>query len=204
MYPDEKVASFITQNFVPVRIHIKEQPQNFERFGAQWTPTIQARDQDGNERHKIEGFLPKGEFLAQLRLGLHDVRLRRDARVVAVLRELVRALEVLHRVLEELARHIGHAQLEVIRRELRLQQQAQRLEVRGARLDARARRLDAAADASPEIDLPARVERDAVIGRRSALAAPGPMMQCGPDFRKKYGWVVALSTPLPSADISAA
>jgi len=70
VYPDERVASFVTKNFVPVRIHMKEQPQNFERFGAQWTPTIMILDPDGAQRHKIEGFLPAEEFLAQLELGL--------------------------------------------------------------------------------------------------------------------------------------
>jgi TolA-binding protein len=78
VYPDEEVASFVSENFIPVRIHVKEQPQNFERFGAQWTPTIQLRDSEGNERHKIEGFLPKNEFLAQLRLGLAHAAFARN------------------------------------------------------------------------------------------------------------------------------
>lgn len=60
--------SFINEKFVPVKIHIKEQPQTFERFGAQWTPTIQVLDPDGNKRHQFEGFLPADDFLAQLRL----------------------------------------------------------------------------------------------------------------------------------------
>ena len=78
MYPDEKVASFVTENFIPVRIHVKEQPQNFERFGAQWTPTIMLLDPDGAQRHKIEGFLPADEFLAQLELGLAHAAFARN------------------------------------------------------------------------------------------------------------------------------
>lgn len=62
------MESFINQNFVPVKIHIKEQPQLFERYGAQWTPTIQVLDTDGNKRHQFEGFLPPDDFLAQLRI----------------------------------------------------------------------------------------------------------------------------------------
>ena len=42
----------------------------FERFGAQWTPTVQMLDADGTKRHQIEGFLPVDEFLEQLKLGL--------------------------------------------------------------------------------------------------------------------------------------
>lgn len=77
MYPDPTVASFITDNFVAARAHVKEQPEAFERFGAQWTPTILVMDRDANERHRIEGFLPADDFLAQLRIGLaHAARSR--------------------------------------------------------------------------------------------------------------------------------
>jgi TolA-binding protein len=64
------VESFINDNFIPVKIHIKEQPKTFERFGAQWTPTIQILDPDGTKRHQFEGFLPSDDFLAQLKIGL--------------------------------------------------------------------------------------------------------------------------------------
>jgi hypothetical protein len=58
---------------------VKEQPEVFERFGAQWTPTILILDPSGVERHRIEGFLPVPDFLAQLRLGLaHEARLLGD------------------------------------------------------------------------------------------------------------------------------
>ncbi len=64
------MESFINNNYIPVKIHIKEQPKTFERFGAQWTPTIQVLDTDGTKRHQFEGFLPPDDFLAQLKLGL--------------------------------------------------------------------------------------------------------------------------------------
>jgi hypothetical protein len=58
---------------------VKEQPEAFERFGAQWTPTILILDPSGVERHRIEGFLPAPDFLAQLKLGLaHEARLLGD------------------------------------------------------------------------------------------------------------------------------
>jgi hypothetical protein len=64
---------------VPARAHVKEQPEAFERFGAQWTPTILIVDPGGTERHRIEGYLPAPDFLAQLRLGLaHAARARND------------------------------------------------------------------------------------------------------------------------------
>jgi hypothetical protein len=69
---------------------VKEQPEVFERFGAQWTPTILVLDPSGVERHRIEGYLPAPDFLAQLRLGLaHEARLRGDwARAESLYREL--------------------------------------------------------------------------------------------------------------------
>jgi hypothetical protein len=42
----------------------------FERFNAQWTPTVLVVDPQGTERYRFEGYLPAPEFLAQLRLGL--------------------------------------------------------------------------------------------------------------------------------------
>jgi len=51
-------------------VHIKEQKKTFERFNAQWTPTLIVLDSDGVERHRVEGFLPVDDFLAQLELGL--------------------------------------------------------------------------------------------------------------------------------------
>lgn len=53
-----------------MRIHIKENPKGFERFGAQWTPTVIIADPKGTEHYRFEGFLPAGEFLPQLQLGL--------------------------------------------------------------------------------------------------------------------------------------
>ena len=70
MYPDPRVTAFITENFIPVRLHVKDNAKAFERFGAQWTPTVLIDDPDGKERHRIEGFLPADAFLAQLQLGL--------------------------------------------------------------------------------------------------------------------------------------
>jgi hypothetical protein len=55
---------------VPAKVHIREQKQVFERFGANWTPTQLVLDEDGTEQHRIEGFLPVEDFLAQLEMGL--------------------------------------------------------------------------------------------------------------------------------------
>jgi thioredoxin-related protein len=53
---------------------VHEQPTDWkrfgERYGVQWTPTILVIDSSGNERHRVEGFLPADDLLAQLALGL--------------------------------------------------------------------------------------------------------------------------------------
>jgi outer membrane protein assembly factor BamD (BamD/ComL family) len=41
-----------------------------QRFNAQWTPTLLVIDPEGIKRHRIEGFLPAEDLLAQLTLGL--------------------------------------------------------------------------------------------------------------------------------------
>jgi Tetratricopeptide repeat len=68
------VVQLVEQNFVPVRVHVKEQADDFKRlgarYGAQWTPTILVLDSSGEERHRTEGFLPVDDFLSQLALGL--------------------------------------------------------------------------------------------------------------------------------------
>jgi Thioredoxin-like domain len=74
VYPNPKVVTFLEENFVPVRVHARQQADEFKRLGArysaQWTPTTLAIDPSGEERHRIEGFLPVEDFLAQLALGL--------------------------------------------------------------------------------------------------------------------------------------
>jgi hypothetical protein len=73
VYPDPRVADFITEQFVPVRFHVKEQHDEFQRvggkYGAHWTPTVLTLDAGGEERHRIEGFLPVNDFLSQLMVG---------------------------------------------------------------------------------------------------------------------------------------
>jgi TolA-binding protein len=73
VYTDPRVVRVITEKFVPVRVHVKDQHDDFKRLGekynAQWTPTILILDPAGQQRHRIEGFLPADDFLAQLALG---------------------------------------------------------------------------------------------------------------------------------------
>jgi len=73
VWPDERVVRFVNENFLPARVHVKEDPDAFKRYGEQynahWTPTILELDPNGEEQWRIEGFLPVEDFLGQLMLG---------------------------------------------------------------------------------------------------------------------------------------
>jgi hypothetical protein len=73
VYSTDQVRSFITERFVPLRVHVRENAEAWRlvsaRYGVQWTPTILIVDGEGVEGHRIEGFLPVDDFLSQLALG---------------------------------------------------------------------------------------------------------------------------------------
>ena len=62
---------------MPLEAHIKEHPKYFHRFDAVWTPTVLVIDSDGAERLRVEGYLPRDEFRAQLEMGLARVAFMR-------------------------------------------------------------------------------------------------------------------------------
>jgi len=68
------VARFIQENFIPARLHVREQAADFKKYGEQysahWTPTVLELDSEGVEQHRVEGFLEADDLLAQLTLGL--------------------------------------------------------------------------------------------------------------------------------------
>lgn len=73
VYGQEDVMRFVNECFVPIKIDIKEHPESFARFNIDWTPTVIISDHEGKERHRVVGFLPTEDFLAQLQLGIAKV-----------------------------------------------------------------------------------------------------------------------------------
>jgi TolA-binding protein len=67
------VARFVNENFIPARVHVKDDAAAFKKYGEQynahWTPTVLELDSNGEEFYRVEGFLPLDDFLAQLMLG---------------------------------------------------------------------------------------------------------------------------------------
>jgi len=82
VWPDERVVRLVNQHFLPARVHVKEDPKDYkrysERYSAPWTPTILELDADGVERHRVEGFLPADDLLAQLMLGLAHMAFKQE------------------------------------------------------------------------------------------------------------------------------
>ncbi len=74
MYPDERVVRLVTTQFLPVRVHVADPSGLYARvsggLNVHWTPTILILDEDGVERHRMEGFLAVDDFLANVKLGL--------------------------------------------------------------------------------------------------------------------------------------
>jgi hypothetical protein len=83
VYPDERVVQLVTSEFLPIRVHVRDPDGLYarvsERLNVHWTPTVLILDHDGVERHRIEGFLPLDDFLAQVKLGLAKSALQRGA-----------------------------------------------------------------------------------------------------------------------------
>jgi hypothetical protein len=73
VYRDPRVAAFVRDHAIAVRVHIREHADEYKRaasrFGVQWTPTVLMLDEQGEVRHRLEGFVPADEFLAQMVLG---------------------------------------------------------------------------------------------------------------------------------------
>jgi hypothetical protein len=75
------VRDFIADNFIPIRVHVKHNRDEWERlgsrFGVRWTPTILIVDKEGKEQFRIEGFLPADQFMGQLGLGTAKAAFKR-------------------------------------------------------------------------------------------------------------------------------
>ncbi len=66
--PDPGVAKFIDRMFVPAAFEISD-PKSREamrRYGVEWTPTFIVADDSGHEIYRWVGYLPPGDFCAEL------------------------------------------------------------------------------------------------------------------------------------------
>jgi hypothetical protein len=69
-YPQDQVARFINDHFVPVKIHTDDHPELTEKYRVPWTPAFIVLDGDGTEHYREIGYLPPDDFLAHMNLAL--------------------------------------------------------------------------------------------------------------------------------------
>ncbi|HEY8504003.1 MAG TPA: thioredoxin fold domain-containing protein [Gemmataceae bacterium] len=69
-YPDPRVAQFVHQHFVPLKVNVKQEPRLAEEYFVSWTPSVLVADDKGKVHYRCEGYFPPEDFMAHLSLGL--------------------------------------------------------------------------------------------------------------------------------------
>lgn len=69
-YPQEKVAEFVNNFFMPIKIQTDDHPNLTEKYRVPWTPTLIVLGPDGVEYYRDIGYLPPDDFLAHMTLAL--------------------------------------------------------------------------------------------------------------------------------------
>src|SRR5947209_8362745 len=77
-YPDNRVASFVRQHFIPTKVMVREKPDIAASFDVLWTPNVVISDETGKPVARIEGYLPPEDFTGQLALALGRYELGRQ------------------------------------------------------------------------------------------------------------------------------
>ena len=67
-YSNEKVQKFIMEKFIPLKSQCfwDKPTQLMQKFEIKWTPTLIVHDPEGKEHHRIIGYLPVDDLIAQL------------------------------------------------------------------------------------------------------------------------------------------
>jgi len=70
-YSQHAVRDFLVENCIPVRSQcdFTHFTAMMKRYQVKWTPTFVILDPDGREHHRMVGFLPPEDFMAQVQLG---------------------------------------------------------------------------------------------------------------------------------------
>ncbi len=72
-YPDPAVEAFLSEHFAAARFDYSVEKDLARELGAVWTPTLLFYDPGGRERHRVVGWLPPVEMLAQAELALGKI-----------------------------------------------------------------------------------------------------------------------------------
>jgi len=72
VYPDPRITDFVTNHFVPVRVHVKRNGELFNRLSERYNTGAGVAvivSPEGNERFRVAGVATPEEFLEQLKSG---------------------------------------------------------------------------------------------------------------------------------------
>ncbi len=84
------MARLLNAEFIPVRINTQDEPDVARRFHLMWTPVLVALDHREFPLHRIVGYIPPTEMLAQLHfaLALNEIRSARPGNALEIFRRL--------------------------------------------------------------------------------------------------------------------
>lgn len=83
VFTDSAVISFITDNFVPVRV-MADDPVLSKQFYIKWTPSILILDIKGIEHYRTLGFYPPQDLIPSLLMGKGKVFFNQSNRPAAL------------------------------------------------------------------------------------------------------------------------
>jgi hypothetical protein len=73
-WSDPRVIEMIGKLVVPFAFEMEDDPALCERHGIVWRPTVLLADGEGRVGHRVIGYLPGEEMLAQIPLGIGKLR----------------------------------------------------------------------------------------------------------------------------------
>lgn len=82
-FSDSAVISFITDNFVPVRV-MADDPILAKQFNIKWTPSLLILNAKGIENYRTLGFYPPQDLIPSLLLGMGKAYFNRGDRPAAI------------------------------------------------------------------------------------------------------------------------
>lgn len=64
---DKNIQKELNENFIVLLVDINKNPDVAQKYDVYGTPTIQFLDSNGNDVHKIEGYVESDEFLKEIK-----------------------------------------------------------------------------------------------------------------------------------------
>jgi tetratricopeptide (TPR) repeat protein len=79
-YSSKEVQKYIEERFIPVKSECfwDRRTDLMNRFAVKWTPTLLILDTEGEEHHRVVGYVPDDDLLAHLELGLGKIAYDQD------------------------------------------------------------------------------------------------------------------------------